>query len=234
MYIKIKKNTLDLTVVIPTLNEVDNLRILLPELKESLEDLGVKGEILIVDGDSQDGTQELCAAEGVRFLCETTPGYGFAIIDGFSEALGTYVLTMDADLSHPAHIIKDLWAAREEADITIASRYVKGGKADQPWLRLQLSRILNLFFRKGLSIDARDMSSGFRLYRKDRLTQLDLEFSNFVVLIEILLKAHAHDLVIREIPFHYQPRVAGSSKARIYQFGKDYIRLFFRIWKLRK
>lgn len=233
MYIKIKQNTLDVSVVIPTLNEVDNLRKLLPTLKESLEALGVRWEVLVVDGNSQDGTAEVCDTEGVRYICEEKPGYGAAILRGFSEAFGAYVLTMDADLSHPAHIVKDLWAAREQSEIVIASRYVEGGQADQPWVRLQLSRILNTFFGKGLSIDARDMSSGFRLYRKNILARLDLEFTNFVVLIEILLKAHARGLLVREIPFHYKPRDAGSSKAKVYQFGKDYLRLFYRIWKIR-
>jgi dolichol-phosphate mannosyltransferase len=233
MYITTHPNTLDVSLVIPTLNEVENLRVLIPAVKASLESLGIRWELLVVDGDSQDGTEAVCAAEGVRYVCEAQKGYGLAILRGFSEAHGEYVLTMDADLSHPAHIVKDLWAAREEADLTIASRYVEGGKADQPWVRLQLSRILNAFFGVGLSVGIRDMSSGFRLYRKEMIAALDLEFTNFVVLIEILLMAYAGGCRVREIPFHYQPRGEGASKARVYQFGKDYLRLFRKIWKIK-
>ncbi len=234
MYIQLQENTIDLSVVIPTLNEADNLKVLLPAIKESLESIGMQWEILVVDGDSEDGADVVCSQVGARYICEARKGYGTAILRGVSEAKGAYILTMDADLSHPAHIVKDLWAARTQADITIASRYVEGGKANQPWLRLQLSRILNAFFGIGLSIDIRDMSSGFRLYRKEILGKIDLEFTNFVVLIEILLSAFADGCTVREIPFHYHPRGAGASKARVYQFGKDYLRLFNRIRKKRK
>lgn len=233
MKIKTELSTLDLSVVIPTLHEVTNLVKLLPILKDSLDNLSAEWEIIVVDGNSRDGTQDVCESEGVRFICEEAPGYGAAILHGFSEALGEYVLTMDADLSHPASVIDDLWKSREDAEIVIASRYVPGGRADQPWVRLQLSCILNQFFRTGLSIEGRDMSSGFRLYRKEPFALLDLEFMNFVILIEIVLKAHAKGMTVLEIPFHYQPRDSGSSKARVYQFGKDYLRLFYRIWKLR-
>jgi dolichol-phosphate mannosyltransferase len=234
MFIQLQENTIDLSVVIPTLNEADNLKVLLPAIKESLESLGMTWEILVVDGDSDDGADSVCDSVGARYICEARKGYGTAILRGVSEARGAYILTMDADLSHPAHIVKDLWEARSQADITIASRYVKGGKANQPWLRLQLSRTLNAFFGIGLSIDIRDMSSGFRLYRKEILGKLDLEFTNFVVVIEIVLSAYADGCSVREIPFHYHPRGAGESKARVYQFGKDYLRLFNRIRKKRK
>jgi hypothetical protein len=77
------------------------------------------------------------------------------------------------------------------------------------------------------------MSSGFRLYRKSIFDGMALSFTNFVVLIEILLLVHAKGLNVTEVPFHYQPRISGSSKARIIKFGKDYVRLFYRFWKMR-
>jgi len=190
-------------------------------------------EILVVDGNSKDGTESIVKDARATYICEEKPGYGNAILRGFSEAQGEYVLTMDADLSHPTDFVKDLWATREDADIVIASRYVAGGKADQPIFRLFLSKVLNIFFGKGLSIDAKDLSSGYRLYRKSIFGRLDLEFTNFVLLIEILLKAHGHGYIVKEVPFHYKPRGSGSSKARIFKFGFDYLRLFRRVWKIR-
>jgi len=233
MKVQLQENSLDLSVVIPTLNEGPNLMELLPILRSTLEEMGITWEILIVDGNSQDNSEEIATQEQARYICEEEPGYGAAILRGFSEALGSYILTMDADLSHPARMVKELWGVRDSADISIASRYVPGGQADQPWVRLQLSRILNMFFRKGLAIDVRDMSSGFRLYRKNVLGRLDLELTNFVVLIELLLKAHAYGLRIQEIPFQYRPRSTGSSKAQVLNFGLDYLRLFRRIRKIR-
>lgn len=225
---------MDLSVVIPSLNEGPNLRCLLPLLRESLTGLGISSEIIVVEGASTDETPRIAEDAGARYLRELAPGYGAAIRRGLSEAKGTYVLTMDADLSHPADFVGRMWAAREQADIVIASRYVQGGKACQPWLRLALSRILNGLFRSGLSFPVRDMSSGFRLYRRQLFASLDLQYSNFVVLVEILLKAHQRGMQIHEVPFHYRPRITGRSHARIVRFGWDYLRLFCRMWRLRR
>lgn len=233
MRVPLKTNTLDLTVVIPTINEGPNLEQLLPALRTALDELRITYEILIVDGNSSDGTQEIVTRNGAHYVREEQPGYGAAIVRGISEANGKYVLTMDADQSHPADVAHGLWSVREKADITIASRYVPGGRADQPAVRLMLSKVLNAFFRKGLDIDVRDLSSGFRLYRKSVFRGIDLQFMNFVIVIEILLRAHAMGFTVQEVPFHYRPRGSGSSKARVINFGRDYLRLFRRVWSVR-
>ncbi|HPC17035.1 MAG TPA: glycosyltransferase [Candidatus Hydrogenedentes bacterium] len=233
MKIALKKDTLDLSVVIASLNEAANLFRLLPALREALDALGVSWEILVVDGDSRDGTQKVVESAGAVYVRETAPGYGAAVLRGIQEARGAHVLTMDADMSHPSEFIRALWDVRRRADIVIASRYVPGGYADQPIVRLALSRLLNGFFSAGLSIPVRDLSSGFRLYRKSLFDGMEITFTNFVILIEILLLAYGKGLAIREIPFHYRPRHAGSSKARIIAFGRDYLRLFYRVWKMR-
>jgi dolichol-phosphate mannosyltransferase len=230
-----KGTTLALSVIIPALNEAPNLYRLLPVLREALDAITPAWEVLVVDGDSQDGTPAVVAQAGdpIRYICEKSPGYGRAILRGVAEARGKYVLTMDADMSHPAQFIQRLWEARDTADIVIASRYVPGGFADQPVVRYWLSRVLNTFFGKGLSIPVRDLSSGFRLYHKRLFERMDLQFTNFVVLVEILLHAFGRGLHIREIPFHYQPRGSGRSHARIVKFGVDYLKLFHRIWRIR-
>jgi len=234
MKIQISESTLDLSVVIPTLNEGPNLKKLLPNLIEALESMNVTWEVLVIDGMSQDGTPEIVNEFEAIYVGEEKKGYAAAILRGISDAAGRYVLTMDADLSHPTQVVESLWAKRKDAEINIASRYVAGGKADQPWTRLQLSKILNAFFRIGLDIKVLDMSSGFRLYNKHMFSKLDLEFTdNFVILVEILLKAHAQGLLINEVPFHYQNREEGISKARVFSFGMDYLRLFRKVWKVR-
>lgn len=227
--VKLSPSDADLSVIIPALNEGPNLAELLPQLRDALDVLGIDYEILVVDGGSHDGTQQIVEDNGGVYVLEDEPGYGTAVMRGISEARGHYVLTMDADLSHPSEVVQSLWDAREEADITIASRYAEGGKADQPWVRSILSRILNGLFRIGFGVDVRDLSSGYRLYRKDVFKGLDLEFTNFVLVINILLAARARGFTTQEVPFHYQPRGSGSSKARVIRFGKDYLRLFLRL-----
>ncbi len=223
----------DLSVLIPVLNERDNVVALLPRLHRVLDQLGCTREVLVVDGGSRDGTAEAATGLGARVLVQQSPGYGGALREGFATAVGAYVLTLDADLSHDPDFIIKMWRARDSADVVIASRYVKGGVAYMPFNRKLLSRVLNRFFALGLGLPVRDMSSGFRLYRAEVLAGLGLEGRNFDILEEVLVKAYAAGWSVVEIPFTYYPRDAGSSHARVVAFGLDLLRAFARLWGLR-
>lgn len=223
----------DLTILVPVLNERENVAELLPRLDGVLRQLGCSTEVLIVDGGSNDGTAEVARTLGARVLLQRSPGYGGALREGFAAASGRHVLTIDADLSHDPDFIGKLWRARQSADIVIASRYVKAGVAYMPFHRKILSRVLNRFFAIGLGLPVRDMSSGFRLYRASVLAGMNLEGKNFDVLEEILVKAYAAGWNVLEIPFTYYPRDHGSSHARIFRFGLSLLRAFGRLWPLR-
>src|SRR3954453_19894981 len=92
--------TLDLTVLLPVLNERDNLAALLPRLATVLRRIDCKSEGGVVDGGSGDGTVPLARSLGARVFVQRSPGYGGALREGFSEAKGPYIVTCDADLSH--------------------------------------------------------------------------------------------------------------------------------------
>lgn len=223
---------LDLTAVIPAHNEGPNLRLLLPQLQSVLDSLGVRNEILVVVREEDAETRK--AADGrATVLCQSQPGYGGALRAGFERAQGTHVLTMDADLSHPPTFATDLWAARTEAEVLIASRYVDGGGAQMAASRAVLSRVLNRFFAYGLGVPLRDLSSGFRLYRKSALAMEDVAARHFDVLPEIVIRAYTNGWRVREVPFQYEPRVHGSSNARVIPFGLAYLRTFRRLWSTR-
>jgi dolichol-phosphate mannosyltransferase len=224
---------IELSVLIPVLNECDNLVALLPRLDRVLRQLDCATEVRVVDGGSRDGTVEAAQRLGARVLAQRTPGYGGALREGFAAAVGQYVLTLDADLSHDPDFIIKLWRARATADVVIASRYVKGGVAYMPLDRRLLSRVLNRFFALGLDLPVRDMSSGFRLYRARVLVGLDLQGRNFDILEEVLVKAYAEGWRVIEIPFTYYPRDTGASHARVIAFGLDLLRAFARLWGLR-
>lgn len=228
-----KNAAVDLSVVIPSKNEGANLDILLPRVQAALEALAIRTEVLVVDAASDDGTPDVAASHGARYLSEQAPGYGNAILTGAREARGEYIITMDADQSHPAKFIQDLWNGRGRGDLVIASRYVKGGSADQPLFRLFLSKILNTFFRVGLALPALDLTSGFRLYHRRVFRDLNIRFTSFVFLVELLLNIMRQGRAIAEIPFRYEPRDKGRSNARIVQFGLDYCRLFHQMWRIR-
>jgi dolichol-phosphate mannosyltransferase len=227
------KNAIDLSVIIPAHNEGENLISLLPNLRATLDKLGIAYEILVVCRVVDPLTARAAQASGARTLQQTERGYGGALIAGFKAAGGAYYLTMDADLSHPPAFILDLWANRESADVIIASRYVPGGKAIMPWSRYVLSRILNAVFSRGLSLGVGDMSSGFRLYRAAAVDPDSIRARDFEVLQEVLVNAYAEGRRVSETAFTYEPRRHGTSNARIFRFGLAYIRTFWRLWKLR-
>src|SRR5271169_2454860 len=115
-----------LTIVIPAVDERENLELLLPALWEVINSIGVLAEIIIVDGGSTDGTERAVTSRGARLVRQTERGYGGALLAGFAAARAPFVLTMDADLSHRPSFIAEMWRSRSNADIVIASRYVPG------------------------------------------------------------------------------------------------------------
>lgn len=224
---------IQLSIVIPAHNEGLNLASLLPALKAILDELQIAYEILVICRTVDPATTQAVSIAGARAIEQTERGYGGALMMGFQMAQGQYFLTMDADLSHNPEFVRDLWSQRENADIVIASRYVEGGRAIMPWSRYVLSRTLNAFFSRGLSLGVRDMSSGFRLYRASVIQDLRLEARDFDVLQEILVCAYAEGRRVREIAFTYTPRRHGSSNARVFLFGLAYRKTFWRLWRIR-
>ncbi|MCG6921820.1 MAG: methyltransferase domain-containing protein [Acidobacteria bacterium] len=223
----------DLSVVIPAHNEAANLRVLLPQLRTILDGLGIRSEVLVVVRDDDPDTLEAARGGLAAVTRQSEPGYGGALRTGLARAEGEHVLTMDADLSHPPTFAADLWRRRDEAEILIASRYVAGGSAHMPLVRAVLSRVLNRFFAWGLGVPLRDLSSGFRLYRKSALSMDEDRARDFDILPEIVIRAYTNGWRVREIPFRYEPRVHGSSNARVIPFGLAYLRTFRRLWVTR-
>jgi dolichol-phosphate mannosyltransferase len=224
---------MQLSVLIPTLNERDDISRLIPALKEVIPPDVTDYEILVIDGHSEDGTPQLASRLGARVIDQTKPGYGGALEAGFAHAVGDYILTLDADLSHPPKCVPAMWKARHKAEVVIASRYVQGGTANMPHTRRLLSRILNLLFVRGMSLPIHDISSGFRLYKSSVVRSLSLSGTDFDVLEEILIRSHANGWQIIEVPFHYQSRRGGRSHARLFPVGWAFLKTFVRMWKLR-
>jgi dolichol-phosphate mannosyltransferase len=223
----------ELTIVMPALHEAANLVVLLPALRSLLAGLDVSHEILVDSRPDDRETESVAAAHGARFLGQREPGYGGALVEGFAAACGDYVLTMDADVSHASAFVEHLWNGRRDAEVTIASRYVDGGSADMPPARKVLSRALNWFFGIGLSVPIRDLSSGFRLYKRSVLAKLEYRGRDFDILQEIVVRAYAEGWTVREIPFRYAPRRQGQSHARVLRVGRACLRTFGRLWRLR-
>ncbi len=222
-----------LSVIIPALNEGPNLAILIPELKILLNDLQIDYEVLVVTRHPDRETLDVSLRCEAQVIEQVERGYGGALLAGFAAARGQYLLTMDADLSHQPSFIRDLWAHRHKTGIIIASRYVKGGSADMPRSRYVLSRVVNNFFKLGLSLPTKDLSSGFRLYKAELVRDHQYTARDFDILPEILVRIYVEGGKIEEVPFQYAPRKHGSSNARVIKFGLAYLRTFRRLWILR-
>jgi len=226
--------SLELSLLILTVNESANLEKLVPHVHAVLKALGASYEILVVDGRSEDGTLETAQRLGCRTLTQEGQSYGDAFRHGIKEARGAFIITIDADASHDPEVIYQLWASRTRADLVIASRYVPCGRAHMSNFRKILSRILSLVFGKLLDLPYRDLSSGFRLYRSAALREAGLpDGRDFDVLPEVLIRMHCDGRSISEIPFVYKPRRHGSSHAKLIRFGLSYLRTLRKMWLVR-
>lgn len=223
---------MELSIILPAINEADNLSLILPKLHEVARTIGAY-EILVVDGGSTDDTAVRASMHGARVHAQVKRGYGMALKEAFALAQGRYIVTMDADYSHDPGFLRDLYAARDKGAAVVASRYCPGGSSDVGGLRSVLSRILNAVFRRVLAIDIRDMSSGFRLYRREALQEVEITRPNFDALEEILIKIVGMGHPVAEIPFTYKAREAGVSKARVIKFGIQLARTLHTLWQLR-
>jgi SAM-dependent methyltransferase len=128
--------------------------------------------------------------------------------------------------------LADLWARRHDAEVIIASRYVDGSRVEMPAARHAGSRVLNVVFRRGLSLAVSDGSSAIRLYRSDVVNALPLEAADYDILQEVLVRAYADGWRVLEIPLQYAPNPAVSSKAHA-ALTWAYLRTFYTLWKLR-
>jgi len=221
----------DLTVVVPTLNEEGSLRLVLPRLKAVFAKLGVRGEVLVVDGRSKDATVAVAESGGARVLTQTGRGLGGALREGILAAGSPWVAVVDADGSHPPEILAEMWNKRSAADLVIASRYVPGGSAVMGLLRQILSRSLNVVSRVVLELPVHDASGGFRLYRAElaRAAAAAATANDFTIQQELLVGILSRGGKVLEIPFRYEPRLDGASKASALKLAPAYVRMLLKL-----
>jgi dolichol-phosphate mannosyltransferase len=229
---------IDLSVVLPAYEEAENLALLLPALRRTLDSKGVSYEILVLDAEApRDRTPEICAENDVRCIPRLGgPLYGHAIRTAQTAARGHKVIMMDADGSHPPEFVAELWAERDAADLVIASRYVQGGRTENPVVLIFLSQFVNAVFRLVLGLRVADVSNSFRLYRGDDLRRLKLECDNFDIVEEILVRLYAAqpNYRVREIPFTFGQRQAGNTKRNLVSFALGYLATLWRLWSMKR
>jgi dolichol-phosphate mannosyltransferase len=210
-------------LILPTYNEAENIE---PLVRAARAQLREGDHILIVDDSSPDGTGEIAdrlATEMDRVEVLHRPGkegLGRAYLAGFRHALAAgagYVLEMDSDFSHdPADLPRLIEAAENGADLVLGSRYVPGGSVtDWGLLRKLVSRGGSWYARRVLGVPVRDLTGGFKCFRRSVLEALDLEHvhaDGYGFQIELTYGATQLGFKVVEIPIVFRDRRVGQSK----------------------
>ncbi|WP_048811023.1 glycosyltransferase family 2 protein [Thermococcus gammatolerans] len=218
---------MDVSVILPTMNEEEAIRVVLPRIKGVLDGMGLDYEIIVVDK-SSDQTPEIAKGLGAVVVRQRGRGYGDAYLEGFRRARGKYVLMLDPDGSYDPEDIPAILEPllKDEADFVIGSR-LKGemDPGAMPWLHRRIGNplltwVLNLFFKAGIS----DAHCGMRAIKRDALEKLPLKCKGMEFASEMVIEAAKHGLRIREVPIRYHPRI-GKSKLSSFKDGWRHLRL---------
>jgi glycosyltransferase involved in cell wall biosynthesis len=213
------------SVVIPCLNEAENIEQCVLSARRALEGVDGGGEVIVVDNRSEDDSAALAEAAGARVVFERRRGYGRAYLAGFAAARGSYIVMADADLTYDfgeiPHFVAELEAG---AELVMGDRMDNIRPGAMPWLHRYignpvLTGILNLFFDTGV----KDAHCGMRALRRDVLPRLELRTGGMEFASEMVIRASKAKLKITEFPIEYRPR-GGHSKLSSFRDGWRHLR----------
>jgi len=222
-----------ITIIIPSFLEEENLRILLPRLKQVMLGIGKTYEVLIIDTMSQmDETKLVCESYGFIYVPRTNGNdYGDAVRTGIAAARGEYILFMDADGSHTPEFCTKMLEHAGFYDVVIASRYIDGGTTDNGKLQILMSKIVNIMYSKILGLKCKDVSNSFKLYRANAIKGLELTCNNFDIIEELLykIKKSNNTYSFYEIPYSFKARMFGHTKRNLIIFILSYLKTIIRL-----
>lgn len=221
MCLGVQGGPVEVSVIVPTYNERDNIELLINRVEEALRD--VRFELIVVDDNSPDGTAEVAAKVGERYgniKVLKRPGrlgLASAVIDGAREAKGEVLAVLDADLQHPPELLPlMLRKVREGYDLVVASRFVEGGGVEgwSAWRRL-ISRVAGALAKLLLprARAVKDVMSGYFMFKRRVLDGVELRPRGFKILLELVVKGGWTR--VAEVPYVFKPRLRGRSKLNL-------------------
>jgi dolichol-phosphate mannosyltransferase len=226
-----------ITIVLPTYNEAENL----PKLVSALFSLPLDLAVLVVDDNSPDGTGRIADGLSKQYKGKVAVlhragklGLRSAYIEGFRRAfeLGAdAVVQMDADFSHDPAVLTEMARRIASYDVVIGSRYVRGGSLDERWpsWRKALSAFGNAYARTILGFPLRDVTTGYRMWKREALQNMPLDrirSNGYIFLVEMAYIAFLMGYDIAEVPIHFADRRWGKSKMSL----KIQLEAAIRIW----
>lgn len=228
---KIVKKSLMVSVIIPTLNERDNITNLIHILTNVFAGLDFLHEIIVVDDASMDGTIDVVRTiakrdKRVRLLAQPVRlGLARSIREGILKARGEIIVGMDADLNHDPMILPQLVNTLDDADLVVASRFVRGGgmaEVGRYWTSLVFNYILRLFFRFPIW----DNTSGYYAVKTKTLSTLPVDtiylgYGEYH--LRLVYETMRRGLHIVEVPVFYKKRQFGQSKSRLFIMARTYL-----------
>jgi hypothetical protein len=199
---------IEISVVMPCLNEARTVGKCVAKAIEALQALGIRGEVLVADNGSSDGSPTIARAHGARVVHVERRGYGSALQAGIAAARGRYIIMGDADESYDfAHLEPFLLRLRQGDDLVMGNRFQGGIRPGaMPWLHRYignplLTGILNLFFHSSIH----DAHCGLRAFRKDAYERLGLNTTGMEFASEMVVKACLHRQKMSEVPIVLYP-----------------------------
>ena len=241
----VKTRKRQLSIVLPTYNESQNIVSVLDTIAETLP-VDTAAEIIVVDDNSPDGTADIASHYAKNILDnnklhvelirrDAKLGLSSAILTGVQSATGDVIVVMDGDFSHPPQIIPSIVKELQDSgyDIVVASRYIKGGSIrGWPFKRRLMSKGATKIAQYGLGIEVKDPVSGFFAFKRQIIEGVKFDAIGYKMLLEILVKAKGAR--VKEVPYTFTNRRTGTSKLnnsvmlnyiravwRLYRFGKS-------------
>jgi len=226
-------------VVLPTYNEAENLA----DLVSALFSLPLELQVLIVDDNSPDGTGQIADELAGRFAGRVyvhhrphKEGLRAAYLEGFARALALparAIVQMDADFSHDPAVLPVMFDRLDACDVVFGSRYVDGGSVDREWplWRRGLSAFGNFYARTILGLPLRDVTTGYRMWRRSALAGLPLDrirSNGYVFLVEMAYLAYCLGYRMEETPIYFAERKRGASKMSL----RIQMEAALRVWQV--
>jgi hypothetical protein len=208
--------TLEVSVVIPCLNEAESIEACVAAAHQALADGDYVGEVVVVDNGSTDGSGELAAGAGARVVPEPRRGYGRAYLAGLATARGRYIVMLDADMTYDVGELPRFVEALERGgDMVLGDRRKGIQPGAMPWMHRHIGNpVLTGLLNRLFGTQVNDAHCGMRAVRSEALPRLDLRTTGMELASEMVIRAAKEGLDIRQCPIEYHPRWGESKLSR--------------------